>query len=220
MTNVAVFDMNETTLDFAPVRRTIDALLGSDDGFTVWFQKLLQLAMTSISTDHYQHFGVLAPAALTSVAASKKVELPDDAWAQVAEAMGGVEPFADVVEGMTMLREAGWMTMALTNSAAPSINAQVDRAGLRPLFDHVISVDEVQRYKPAAAPYLHALSVAEAEPAQTWMIASHDWDLAGARAVGLNTAFISRPYMTYASSYPEPDVSVATFIELANALSS
>ncbi len=218
MTSLAVFDMNETTLDFAPVRHTIDRLLGSNDGFTVWFQKVLQFAMTSISTGNYQHFGVLAPSALASVAASKNVALPDDAWTQVAEAMAGVEPFDDVVEGMTALRSAGWTTIALTNSAAPSINAQVDRAGLRDLFDHVISVDAVEVFKPSPIPYRHALTVAGVEPEEAWMIASHDWDLAGARAVGMSTAYISRPYMSYASAYPGPDLAVDNFVALARAL--
>ena len=43
MTNVAVFDMNETTLDLVDVRVTVNDVLDSADGFTMWFQKLLKL---------------------------------------------------------------------------------------------------------------------------------------------------------------------------------
>jgi|GEM_PF-2966343 len=52
-----------------------------------------------------------------------------------------------------------------------------------------------------------------------WMVACHDWDLAGARATGMRTAFVRRPHMAYAPSYAAPDVDVADFVELAEALS-
>jgi 2-haloacid dehalogenase len=218
MTNVAVFDMNETTLDLAPVRATVNRLLANPVGFTIWFQKLLQLAMTSVATDEYQNFSVLAPSALASVAESQAVVLGDDAWQQVADAMANVEPFPDVIDGLTTLRASGWTTMALTNSSAPSVNGQVDRTGLRPLFDHVISVDEIGVYKPSARVYQHATTVTGAPASSMWMVASHDWDLAGARATGMHTAFIQRPHMAYALSFPAADVNVTDFVALAEAL--
>ena len=56
MTSVAVFDMNETTLDLAPVRSAVNEQLNNTDGFTIWFQKLLQLSMMSVVTGEYQDF--------------------------------------------------------------------------------------------------------------------------------------------------------------------
>ena len=217
MTNVAVFDMNETTLDLAPVRAEVNRQLDNPDGFTIWFQKLLQLSMLSVVTDEYKNFSELAPSALTAVAESQGVELADDAWAGVGSAMAGIAPFPDVVDGLTQLREAGWMTMALTNSAAASVNAQVDANGLRPLFDHVVSVDEVGVFKPSPRVYEHAAKVAGAEASSMWMVAAHDWDLAAARATGMHTAFVKRPHMVWAPSYPPADVNVVSFVELAEA---
>ena len=34
----------------------------------------------------------------------------------------------------------------------------------------------------------------------------------------MSTAFIRRPHMIYASTYPEPDLAVDDFVELAQAL--
>jgi len=219
MTKVAVFDMNETTLDLAPVRVAVNRVFDRPDGFTIWFQKLLQLAMTSAATDNYQNFSVLAPSALTTVADSLGLTLADDAGSQVAEAMAGIDPFPDVADGLTQLRADGWITMALTNSSAEAVNGQVDRTGLRPLFDHVASVDEIGVFKPAARVYQHATTLTGAPASSMWMVACHDWDLAGARATGMRTAFVRRPHMAYAPSYAAPDVDVADFVELAEALS-
>ena len=220
MTNVAVFDMNETTLDLAPVRVEVNRQLDNPDGFTIWFQKLLQLSMLSVVTDEYQDFSELAPPALTAVAESQGVELADGAWASVGSAMAGIAPFPDVVGGLTQLREAGWMTMALTNSATASVNAQVDANGLRPLFDHVVSVDEVGVFKPSPRVYQHAATVAGADASSLWMVAAHDWDLAAARATGMHTAFVKRPHMVWAPSYPPAEVNVASFVELAEAMTA
>ena len=220
MTNVAVFDMNETTLNLAPVRTEVNRQLDNPDGFTIWFQKLLQLSMLSVVTDDYQNFSELAPSALTAVAESQRVKLADGAWAGVGSAMAEITPYPDVIDGLTQLRDAGWMTMALTNSAAASVNAQVDANGLRPLFDHVVSVDEVGVFKPSPRVYEHAAKVAGSDASSMWMVATHDWDLVAARATGMHTAFVKRPDMVWAPSYRPAEVNVANFIELAEALNA
>ncbi|MEM7276125.1 MAG: hypothetical protein AAF547_23830, partial [Actinomycetota bacterium] len=61
MTGIAVFDMNETTLDLGPVAAVVDRLLSEGGaGFTVWFQKLLQLSMTTGAVGEHVEFGTLA----------------------------------------------------------------------------------------------------------------------------------------------------------------
>lgn len=217
MVNIAVFDMNETTLDLAPVRMVLDDCLG-EAGFALWFQKLLQLSMTTTAIDGYVDFSMLARHALDAVATARSVELADDAWDQVARAMGVLDPYPDVVAGLTRLRSAGWSTIALTNSAPDSVQGQLDRTGLTPLFDHILSVDAVKTFKPAAAPYLYAAEVVGAQPSELWMVACHDWDLAGARAVGYRTAYIERPGMAYADTFKPPDLSVIDFEVLADSL--
>jgi 2-haloacid dehalogenase len=220
MTKVAIFDMNETTLDLAEVRIAVNDVLDSTHGFTMWFQKLLQLAMTSAATGTYQDFSVLAPSALRTIAASIEVGLADDAVSRVGTALAAIAPYSDVVAGLESLRAAGWTTMPLTNSGFASVTAQLSRNKLDHLFDHVLSVDAVQRFKPHPDPYLHALEVVGSGPEDTWMVACHDWDLAGARAVGIHTAYVARPHMHYADAYPQPDVFVADFVELAETLTS
>jgi len=43
LSRVAIFDVNETTLDLSPVRQVVDDLTGPAGGHTVRFEKLLQL---------------------------------------------------------------------------------------------------------------------------------------------------------------------------------
>ena len=133
-------------------------------------------------------------------------------------AFGQLQAYADVKVGLERLRAGGWTTIALTNSAPAAVQSQLEGAGLTPLFDHILSVEAVRTYKPAAAPYEHAAEVAGVKPSQLLMVACHDWDLAGARAAGCDTAFIRRPGMSYAATFPTPEYSAADFNDLADQL--
>jgi len=215
---IAVFDVNETTLDLRPVRDTVDRLLGPQGGFQAWFQRLLQISMTTTATGSYSDFTTLAESAFRAVAETGGSHVDATGWPDVAAAMGRLEPHPDVSDGLGRLQSEGWSLIALTNSAQRSVDAQLQQAGLTPLFDHVLSVDRVGAYKPSAEPYLLAAEVADVEPGDLWMVACHDWDLAGARSVGMSTAFVRRSGMSYASMFAAPELDVEDFVELADAL--
>lgn len=81
--------------------------------------------------------------------------------------------------------------VTLTNSIAEVAEDQLRNAGLRDLIQAVYSADEVRMLKPAPEPYRHVLDSQHASPAGA-LIAAHDWNIAGAAAAGLRTAFITR----------------------------
>lgn len=219
MPKVAVFDMNETTLDLAPVRALVDELLPAAGGFTVWFQRLLQLSMATTATGtDFHDFGTLARHAFEATAASANDTPADDAFGNVAAAIAAITPYPEVPAAMERLKGADWTLVALTNSGQAMVDGQVERSGLTAIFDHVLSVESVRTYKPAAAPYEHAIATVGCAPSDAWMVACHDWDLAGARGVGMRTAFVERAAMSYAGVWPTSDLSVADFTALADAL--
>ncbi len=222
MNGIAVFDINETTLDLAPVRAVIDELVDTEGGARAWFARLLQLSMTVTATGGYVDFSTLARQALVAVAGTggeeRAATIDDAAWQRVAAAMGALPAHPDVAPALDRLRQAGWQLIALTNSAPATVTAQLDGAGLAKRFDHILSVDAVQRFKPSPEPYRHAAAVAGVEPEQLWMVACHDWDLVGARAVGLSTAFVGRPGQSWSPTFPAPDITVVEFGQLADRL--
>ena len=216
---VAVFDMNETTLDLAPVRALVDDLLAPSGGFVVWFQKLLQLSTTlSTAKQPFVDFGTLARHAFHAVDDTEPAGLAEDAFALVAKALSEINVYPEVHEALDRLKHHGWTLMALTNSGQAMVEGQCANSGLTERFDHIVSVEQVREYKPSSAVYQHAATVSGADVSEMWMVATHDWDLAGARAVGMRTAFVQRPGMSYAGVYDAADVAVADFTELADAL--
>ncbi len=220
MSGIAVFDMNETTLDLGPVRKVIDRTLAHPGAAGMWFGRLLQLSMAVSATGRYESFTDLARAALDSVSASVTGQpaVADPEWDEVREAILTLPPHRDVPAGLASLQAGGWRLFALTNSAQAAVEAQLTNAGLADRFEAIVSVEAVQKFKPAPEPYRHIAKVADAEPRGMWMVASHDWDLAGAKAVGMRTAFVERPGTRFNPIFPPADVVVADFIELADRL--
>jgi HAD superfamily hydrolase (TIGR01509 family) len=116
-------------------------------------------------------------------------ELLEAAGSSVPESM---PPYPDVPDALRRLRGDGHRLAAITNSARETAEAHLDRAGLGGLFERVVGTDEVAAYKPAPQVYLHALAELAVEADDTWFVAAHDWDIVGAHAVGLRTAFVDR----------------------------
>lgn len=118
-------------------------------------------------------------------------------FAELMEAAGGrvpdsMPPYPDVPDALHRLHGDGHRLAAITNSARETAEAHLERAGLGELFERVVGTDEVGAYKPARQVYLHALAELGVKAGDTWFVAAHDWDIVGAHAVGLRTAFIDR----------------------------
>lgn len=222
MSGIAIFDINETTLDLSPVTSVIDDLVPDEGGGRAWFARLLQQSMALTATGAYTDFSTLARQALVAVAATggpdRAATIDDGAWDRVASAMGALGPHPDVAPALDRLRDGGWRLIALTNSAPATVAAQLGGAGLTPRFEHLLSVDAVRRFKPAPEPYRLAAETVGVDPSELWMVASHDWDLLGAKAVGLSTAFVARRGQSWSPAFPAPDLVVDDFGQLADRL--
>ena len=55
-----------------------------------------------------------------------------------------------------------------------------------------MSVEEVEVYKPHPAVYKHAAERMGVEPKSLTLIAAHAWDVAGAKAAGLEAVWVDR----------------------------
>jgi 2-haloacid dehalogenase len=97
--------------------------------------------------------------------------------------------------------------------------AQLKFAGLFPLFEQVLSVEAVKRYKPAPEPYLYAARQLKVKPSGMYLVAAHAWDTSGAAAAGLKTVFVKRPGKILTPGAPKPDLQVTDLADLARRFS-
>jgi 2-haloacid dehalogenase len=212
------FDVNETLLDLAPVRRWFaDRFDGRPDA-AMWFGELLRLSFVSAATDRYAPFPELAGAALETVAQRSGVRVGVDDTATIGGMFTTLPAHAEVAAGLRRLREAGFTVAALTNSPQSTAEKQLDNAGIADLFLTIMSVDMVSRFKPHRSVYLAAAKQLSVEPADMVMVAAHDWDVAGAMAAGCGGVFISRPGQLYSSSLARPTLVASDIAEAAGAI--
>jgi FMN phosphatase YigB (HAD superfamily) len=137
--------------------------------------------------------------------------------AELLHAVGGevreeMDPFPDVPGGLIRLREAGHHLAVLTNSSGETATKHLDRAGLLACFERVVSVEEVQAYKPDRRVYEHALRNLDAPLRRSWLVSAHDWDVIGAHAAGLGTVFVERGGPQPVTM--QPDLTVPSLDEL------
>lgn len=212
-----IFDVNETLLDMAPVKEQVAAALdGRDDLLALWFTTMLQYSLVHSLIDDYRDFADIGVGALMMIAEKEGIPIERDvAEAAIVEPIRHLPAHADVAPALRKLRADGFRLIALTNSSAEGVEAQLGNAGIIDLFDDVLSTEAVRAFKPDPRPYRHALDVAGAKPGEALMVAAHAWDLAGAHAVGLHTAFVSRPGATLYPNVERPDHVIADLSELA-----
>ena len=85
------------------------------------------------------------------------------------------------------------------------IKEQLTNAGIIDLFDSYYSVDNVKKYKPFREIYLSVTKQEGLRTKDIIMVATHDWDLFGAKKAGLSTAYIKRKKEIYHPYYLQPD---------------
>lgn len=216
MAHVIVFDVNGTLLDMSALDPRLTRVFGDPLARERWFKELQGLWMTTIATGAYQAFDTLAQAALGMVAEREGAGLNAADRAAVMEEMNTLPAYGDAAGALQRLRDGGLRLAALTNGTLKSARAQLEHAGLHGFFEAVMSADEVKRYKPAPEPYHMAAERLEVKPGQMRLVAAHAWDIAGAHAAGLKTAFVARPRKVLNPAGPDPDLRAHDLMDLAD----
>src|SRR5262249_29242381 len=147
--------------------------------------------------------------------------LSEDEKMHLALGWRRLDPWPDVIEGMERLRRKS--ILAAVSNANIALAVEMAKRGGLP-WDVILGAELVRMYKPRPEVYNSVASFLALEPENVVMVACHDWDLAGAAARGLRTAYVRRPDEWGPGAAPHAaapgtfDVQVASFIALADRL--
>ncbi|MGW0732677.1 haloacid dehalogenase type II [Streptomyces sp. NPDC002851] len=112
------------------------------------------------------------------------------AIARLATASRRLPPWGDSVTGLERLAEH-LPVLGLSHAGRTTLLRLNAYAGLR--WHTALSAEAVRAYKPAPEVYRLALDTAGCPAERVLMVAAHAWDLRGARASGMRTAYVQRP---------------------------
>jgi 2-haloacid dehalogenase len=215
-----VFDVNETLLNMEPVKVAINKFFKIDSAFQTWFSTLLQYAMVeSINPPKiYLDFGQIAKASLYMLSKKLEISLIETEAKDLLALLSQLLPHKDVENGLKVLKEKGYKLVALTNGPNEVLKTQMAFADLTQYFNALYSVETVKSFKPQRITYEYVLNQQKVQAEEAMMVATHSWDIAGANAAGLQTAFIERKGQMYYPLMNEPTLIFPDIIELAQQL--
>ena len=217
---VLIFDVNETLLDLSDLGPRFAEIFGPDPPVGEWFARLLHGSLVANHTNRYRTFGAIATEALIALATRKGIDITPDRAAEVMATLRRLPPHPDVPEALEHLRESGFRMVTLTNNSGDAVTQQLQHADLDSYFERSLSVDAVRRFKPAGEVYKYAAAELGIEVDEALMVAAHDWDILGARAIGMHGAFINRPGAVWSLPDPPPHVIAPDIGALAELLSA
>ena len=126
-----------------------------------------------------------------------------------------LKPFPDVIAALERLKSRYTLAI-LSNGDRDMLAAAGPHIGFP--FDHVISVQEAGAFKPHWRTYARGAEIIGLERGSILFVANHAFDCVGAKAYGMRTAFIDRRRRPFGETPHQPDLIVADFAELADAL--
>ena len=122
--------------------------------------------------------------------------------------------YPEVPETLKRLKTAGMKLAILSNGTRTMLDAAANNAGIADLFDAILSVEEVQVYKPHPSVYRLACNRLRISAGQICFVSSNGWDAHSAKAFGLQVLWCNR-FRQQPERIPEtPDAQIETLAEL------
>ena len=218
MTPVLVFDVNETLLDLRALDPLFERMFGDAAVRRDWFGLVLRTALSLTIIGAHRDFVSVGAGALRMVGEQHGSAVTEGDLEEVSWVMTHLPAHDDVAPNLARLTTAGFRLAALTNSPQTAAESQLANAGVAHHFERIMSVTPCGKFKPAPEVYRMAAAELGVDPAAVTMVAAHDWDVAGAMAVGCRGAYILRPGMVRNPLYPPPDLAAPGFDEITELL--
>lgn len=138
-----------------------------------------------------------------------------DAVRALAASGQRLEPWPDSVAALDRIASR-FPVVGLSNASQSALTRISAHAGLR--WHQVLSAEDANSYKPHPDVYGLAITNAGCSPDRLLMVAAHAWDLRGAQAVGMRTAYVERPVGDPPSAMDSFDLHAKTLDDLATTL--
>lgn len=181
-----------------------------------WWDHLLRDGFALAAAGGSAPFRRVARNALADITGHQVAGAAADA---VVDALAGLEPRPDAAEALRAARTGGRpRVVVLDNADAATVRTLLERGGCAGLVDGVVEAGSAGAWKPAAAPYRAAAEACGAPLTRTALVTAHAWDVHGANAAGLSTAWTSHLERRFPEVFTPPAASGESPVEAVEAL--
>jgi 2-haloacid dehalogenase len=187
-----VFDAYGTLYDIQSVAAvTEETFPGYGEIVTqIWRIKQLEYTWLRSLMRRYQDFSVITRDSLAYTLRVLGLKYEGAAFDRIMDKYLHLDLYPDAAAALAAMR--GKKLAILSNGSTGMLNALVRNSGLDRVLDATISIDAKKIFKPAPEAYALIESVLGVPPAEVLFVSSNPWDACGAKAFGLNVAWIER----------------------------
>lgn len=194
-----VFDAYGTLFDVTAAARQAAAEPGAEALAPVWpvlaeewRRKQLEYSWLRAIMGLHADFAEVTAEALDWAMEARGLGADHRLRARLLALYDGLEAYAEVPAVLARLRAGGAKLAILSNGTPAMLSSATASAGIAPLFDAVLSVEEAGIYKPSARVYDLVEARLGLPPREVLFISSNGWDIAGAARFGFQTAWVNR----------------------------
>jgi 2-haloacid dehalogenase len=156
----------------------------------IWRIKQLEYTWLRSLMRRYEDFSVITRDSLAYTLRVLGLKHDADAFERIMDKYLHLDLYPDAAAALAALR--GKKLAILSNGSPAMLNALVANSGLDRVLDATISVDAKKIFKPAPEAYSLIETTLGVPPGEVLFVSSNPWDACGARAFGLNVAWIER----------------------------
>ena len=225
--NTLTFDVFGTVLDLAgslvpPLEKLLKVCnapesLTAVDVWNHWRlrQRLEQYQDNIIMLGHSGYLEVKKRALLYTLRLLK-IEFTYERVNEFMKAYHELIPFQDAIAGLKRLGTK--YSLVILSNGEEWYLKQLVKNNIGIDFKEILCAEMVSKFKPHPSVYRFAANRLGLEPSQIMMVASHSFDILGARHSGFRGAYVNRYGLPYEESEFKPDIIVNDFEQLCEKL--
>lgn len=223
MPKTLCFDMYGTLCDTSSVSETLGRELDASADLVAaidetWRRKQLQYSFLRGLMDDYTTFWEVTSDALDHALDRYGTDASSATRDAILDAYNHLDPYPTARDTLVELRETGYTVAVLSNGNPEMLERLAESAGLADALDDIVSADEVKTFKPSPAVYENAAARTDTALGDCCLVSGNAWDVAGAGAAGMQTAWVNRGRNPVERVGPDPTYTVSSLDTLPERL--
>jgi 2-haloacid dehalogenase len=158
----------------------------------LWRDKQIEYTRLRTMCSTYKPFWEVTQDALVFACRKLKLDLTLDAQNLLMGQYAKLPAFPENLPVLQELKATGMKLAILSNGNPDMLNAAVQAAGMQDVFNHVLSVDAVKKFKTAPEAYQLGPDFLGVAAKDILFVSSNCWDVCGAGWFGYKTFWVNR----------------------------
>jgi 2-haloacid dehalogenase len=158
----------------------------------LWRDKQIEYTQLRTLCSMYKPFWEVTQDALVFSCKKLQLDLDLDSHNALMGQYAKLKAFPENLGVLQQLKQMGMKLAILSNGNPEMLNSAVEAAGMQGVFNHLLSVDSVKKFKTAPEVYQMGPDVFGLPAKNILFVSSNGWDACGATWFGYTTFWVNR----------------------------